>query len=93
MSQKNYVFFDNLISIGLGKFSLFLREYWELAANLLSTIPKILDLIKNKFFEFNLAQNHEKLEAKYFPTDFRSFWDSLTRSLPMGFHEQSLLCI
>ena len=28
MPEKNYEFFDNLISIGNGKFSLLLREYW-----------------------------------------------------------------
>ena len=50
MSRKKYVFFDNLISIGNGKFSLLLREYCNLAANVSSTSPKISDLIKIEFF-------------------------------------------
>ena len=37
-----------------------------------------------------MAQDDEKEGQKYFSADFRSFWDSLTRSLPMGFYKQAL---
>ena len=40
-----------------------------------------------------MAQNDEKVGQKYFSADFKSFWDSLTRSLPKGFQKQALLCI
>ena len=49
IEEKVYGFLDNLIWIGNGKFSLFLREYSKLAVNVLSSSPKISDLIKNNF--------------------------------------------
>ena len=55
---------------------------------MLTSSPKISDLIKNNCFLLNLAQNDEKVESNYFSADFRSFWDSLIRSLPMGFVER-----
>ena len=51
--KKVFSFSDNCIWIGSGKFSL--------TVNLLSS-PKISDLIKNNFFQLNLAQNDEKAE-------------------------------
>ena len=50
ITQNVYRFLNNLIRIGNGKFSLLLGEYWELAVNVLTTNPKISDLIKNNFF-------------------------------------------
>ena len=50
MQQKVYDFFDNLICIGHGKFSLFLREYSQMAVNVLTSGPKISDIFKNNFF-------------------------------------------
>ena len=44
------VFLDNLIWIGNGKFSLLLPEYSYLAVKVLTSSPKISDLIKNSFF-------------------------------------------
>ena len=48
--ERIYGFLDNLMSIGIGKFSLLLREYWQLAVNVLTNCPKISDLFKNNFF-------------------------------------------
>ena len=45
--QMVYTFLDNLTWIGNGKFS---PEYSHLAANVLSSSPKISYLIKNNFF-------------------------------------------
>ena len=53
-------------------------------SQLLTSGPKISNAIKYKFFKLNLAQNDGKVEAKYFSADFRTFWDSLTRSLANG---------
>ena len=47
--EKVYNFFDNLIWIGNGKFSLLLWEYSQLAVNVLTSSPEISDLIKNNF--------------------------------------------
>ena len=59
--KKVYGFFDNWDLIGNGKFSLLLGEYSQLAANVLASSPKMSYLIKNNFFELNLAQNDEKV--------------------------------
>ena len=50
MHQKIYGFLDNLAEFGNCKFSLLIRKYSQLAVNVLSGTPKILDLIKNNFF-------------------------------------------
>ena len=50
MLQKIYSFWDSLIWIGYGKFSLLLPEYSQLAVSVLTSSPKISDLIKNNFF-------------------------------------------
>ena len=89
--QMVYTFLDNLTWIGNGKFSPVLREYSHLAANVLSSSPKISYLIKNNFFQLNLAQNDEEVGWRYLSADFRSFCDSLTRSLPKAFQKQALL--
>ena len=47
--------------IGNDKLSLLLPEYSQLAVNVLTSSPKISDLIKNNFFLLNLAQNDEKV--------------------------------
>ena len=47
--EEVYVFLDNLIWSGNGKFSLLLREYSWFQGNLLSSTPKISDLIENNF--------------------------------------------
>ena len=49
-AQKSSGFLDNLICIGNGKFSLLIREYSQLAGNVLSSSAKISDLIKTNFF-------------------------------------------
>ena len=54
-------FLDNLTWICDGKFSLLLREDSQLAVKVLTSSPKILDLIKNNFFKLSLAQNDEKV--------------------------------
>ena len=61
MLQNIYGSLDNLIWIGNGKFCLLLREYWQLAVNVLTSSPKISDLNKNNFFSLNLAENDEKV--------------------------------
>ena len=50
MEEKVYDFSDNLIGIGNGKFSFLLPEYSQLPGNVLTSSPKISDLIKNSFF-------------------------------------------
>ena len=50
MQQKYYDILDNLIWIGNCKFSLLLQEYSYLGVNVLSSSPKISDLIENNFF-------------------------------------------
>ena len=79
MTKKVYNFFDKSISIGNCKFSLFLREYLQLTANVLRRRAKISDMITNKFFKINFAQNNGKEGENYFSTDFRSFGEQLTR--------------
>ena len=61
MQKKVYGFLDDLILIGKGHFSLFLRVYLYLAVNMLTSSPKISDLNKNNFFQLNLAQNDEEV--------------------------------
>ena len=61
MSEKCYGFSDNLISIGNFKFSLLQREYSQLVLNVLSSSPKISDLMKKKFFQLNFAKNDKKV--------------------------------
>ena len=53
--QKSYGCFDNLIWVGNGKLSLLPP------VNVLSSRPKISDLIENNFFWVNLAQNDNKV--------------------------------
>ena len=50
MEEKVYGFLDNLICIVNGKFSLLQPEYSYLAVNVLTSSPKISDLIQNSFF-------------------------------------------
>ena len=59
--ENIYGFSENLISIGKCKFCKILRKYSLFAVNVLSNRPKILDLIKNKFFWLNLVQNDKKV--------------------------------
>ena len=47
---KIYGFIDNLIWIGNGKFSPLLWEYWYFPVKVLSSSPKISDLIEINFF-------------------------------------------
>ena len=70
IQQKIYGFLDNLIWIGSVKFTILLREYSRSAVNVLSSSSKISDLIKNNFFQFNLARDDEKIESKYSSADF-----------------------
>ena len=60
---------------------------------MLSSSPKFSDLIKKNIFKLNLAQNDEKVAQKYFSADFRSFWDSLSRSVQKACQKEALLCI
>ena len=57
---------------------------------MLTSSPKISDLIKNNFVKLNLAQNDEKVRSKYFSASFKSFAVKLTRSLPNGFQKEAL---
>ena len=50
MEEKVYGFLDHLICIVKGKFSLLQPEYTYLAVNVLTSSPKISDLIQNSFF-------------------------------------------
>ena len=50
MTEKNYHLEDKLIGNGNCKFSLLLREYSKLAVHVLTSGPKISNLIKNKTF-------------------------------------------
>ena len=59
--QNFFIFLDNLISIGNGKFSQLIREYSELGSNVLSRSPEISDLIKNNFSYVSYGQNDEKV--------------------------------
>ena len=54
---------------------------------MLTSGPKISDLIKNRFFQLNLAWNKKKIEPKYFSGDFKSFWDSLTTGFVMHLNQ------
>ena len=56
-----------------------------------SNRPKISDLMENNFPELNFSPNHSKVGKKNFFADFRSFWVSLTGSLPKGFQKEALL--
>ena len=62
MRQKVYRFLDHLLWSGKGKFSLLLREYLQLAVNVLPSSPKISQVIENNFFSINLSQNEENVE-------------------------------
>ena len=59
--QKIYDISDNLIWIGISKFSLLLQEYSKLAVNVLTSSPDSSDLMKKNFSYINLAQNDEKV--------------------------------
>ena len=61
MLEKNYASLDNSIGIGNDKFSLLLWEYSQLAVDVLTSSPKLSDLIRNNFFLLNWAQNDEKV--------------------------------
>ena len=50
IQQKVVGILGNCIWIGNGKLSLLLRVYSQLAVNVLTTSPKIPDLIKNNIF-------------------------------------------
>ena len=49
-STKFSDFLDNLISIGTGKLTQLLRDYSQLAVKVLTSNPKISDMIKYIFF-------------------------------------------
>ena len=59
-----------------------------MAVSVLTSSPKIPDPIKKKLLKLNLVQNEEKVGEEYFFADIRSFWNSLTRSLPKGVQEK-----
>ena len=50
ITSKGFGFLDHLILIGNCKFSLLLRQYSYFPVNVLSSGPKISDLIENNFF-------------------------------------------
>ena len=50
MPPKIYGFLDNLAEFGNGTFSLLIREYSQLAVNVLWSSHEISDLIKNNLF-------------------------------------------
>ena len=56
-----YGFLDSLIWTSDCQFSLLLREYTQLAVNVLISNPEISELVKVNFFKLSLAQNDEKL--------------------------------
>ena len=86
-------FFDNYIQIGCGNFPVLWRENLPLVVNLLTKIPKILDLIKREVSQLNLSQNYEKIGQKICHADFSSFWDPLTYSLLKKDLKQNLFVI
>ena len=61
MWQNVYGFSYNMFSIGKCKFCKILRKYSQFAVNVLSNRSKIVDLIKNNFFEINSVQKDEKV--------------------------------
>ena len=61
IAKQVYCFLDHLISICNAKFSLLLQEHSQFPINVLSSSPKISNLIENNFFSLNLAQNEDKI--------------------------------
>ena len=58
--QKKLVFFwDNCVRIGCVKLSLFRREYFLSAVNVLTNSYKALRLTKTDFFRLNYRQNDQ----------------------------------
>ena len=64
--RKIYGFLDNLIWFGNGKFSLLLREYSELAVNMLTSSRKMWDLIKKNFPDSIWPRMMEKKDESAF---------------------------
>ena len=56
-----FEFSDNFIWIGGSDFSLLLRDYMQLAVNVLTSSPKISELTKSAFFQIRLAPNIEEV--------------------------------
>ena len=59
--ENIFNFQDNCISTGSDNLSVLLREYWQLAVNLLTRSPKFLDVTKSKFLELKLSENDKKV--------------------------------
>ena len=57
--EKGFVYFDNWIWTGGGKFFLLRREYLSLTVAVLTNSPKFSDLTKRAAFQLNLSQNDE----------------------------------
>ena len=89
MQQNIYAFSDNLISIGNFKFCLLLRKCSELAVNVLSKRPKILDQIKSNFFSLNLVQNDQKNKIKVLFCRFQEFLRLVNTFTAKWFSERS----
>ena len=59
--ENVFSFSDNCILSGSCKLSVELREYSQLAVNVLTSSPEISDLTKKDFFLLYMAQNDEEV--------------------------------
>ena len=58
--ENTFVYLDNCIGIGCGKFSLLQREYLPSAVIVLTNSPTTLDITKRDIFGLNFSQSDEK---------------------------------
>ena len=59
IQKKLFFFWDNCVRIGCVKLSLFRREYFSSAVNVLTNSYKALRLTKTDFFRLNYRQNDQ----------------------------------
>ena len=59
--QKAFNLQEKSVSIGSDKFSILQPEYWQLAVNMLTSSPEILDRTENNFLKLWFAKNDERV--------------------------------
>ena len=89
ISERVYSFLDNLIWMGNRKFSLLLREYSYFPVNVLSTRPKISELIENNFFLTRFGSKWRKGRIKVPFWRFQEFLGLVNMFTAKGFSERS----
>ena len=79
--EKVFCVWDNVIWVGVVKLSLWIRRYFSLEANVLTSIHKISYVNKRDFLKLNFLGRHWWIWSSCCVADFNSAWADFSCSL------------